>query len=730
MRNYPGNLTRTIAAIFLILFLQFTPDAQTLDHSVRRISPRPTSRDISGITKLEDGRIVASMKPTGLIYSSDDGVSWREDLTLKTSTTPANIVSLSDGNFAGTTISGEYFFTNDGGNSFTVRSLLSGSTPDFTFSKIGFANDNVSIAVYYAPTAKYLLKSFDGWQTQSNIAAPPEYLGGDFYIFSDSSIIMSAGNCIYRSIDLGDSWAPVHFSKQGNFLDARDGGVVFFSSSDSVFISTDRGMTWQYRSRSPVNLKSSQAIRLPNGDVYATNLRFDTLYKATDDITNWTMVKNLGTYLKGSPGGYLTISDTLAFLVGDFGYIYRYSGTDLTRIMVSEAYLPSSTAAFSDTLHGITSRGNHTTDGGISWTDGFTWPPIGAPDYGSYVALSSIGLGVVGFNTITMFPPNPSYVDYTFIKVTTDFGSSWATAQETYNYITYDVTSMGDSLIIYSLVQTAMGWSYSIGIISKFVSGYANRKVTAPGKVVDLAAINSRKMILAATSDSLVVSYDTARTWRLLLRAGNPIYEVTANEAGTILVRTSGPLFTSTNFGTTWVPVYTSAGQGSYALSPNGLLAFSNSNAVKYQHRNWNSWKTIDYDFVENIRNLQFVNESILMVQTARGAYYRVDISDTVTTDIENETPLNTIASFSLSQNFPNPFNPETVIRYALPEAGFTKGVVYDILGREVATLLNAEMPAGEHQLKFDAAGLPSGVYIFRLEAGGYSSTIKMIATK
>jgi hypothetical protein len=86
--------------------------------------------------------------------------------------------------------------------------------------------------------------------------------------------------------------------------------------------------------------------------------------------------------------------------------------------------------------------------------------------------------------------------------------------------------------------------------------------------------------------------------------------------------------------------------------------------------------------------------------------------------------------SFSLSQNYPNPFNPETVIRFSIPETGYVKGVVYDILGREVTTLLNGEMNPGNHQVKFDAKGIASGVYIFRIEAGKYSSAIKMIVNK
>jgi hypothetical protein len=106
----------------------------------------------------------------------------------------------------------------------------------------------------------------------------------------------------------------------------------------------------------------------------------------------------------------------------------------------------------------------------------------------------------------------------------------------------------------------------------------------------------------------------------------------------------------------------------------------------------------------------------------------RVTAEYTDITDIQADNLY--LTSFSLYQNYPNPFNPETVIRFALPEAGYVKGVVYDILGREVTTLLNGEMNSGNHEVKFDAEGLTSGIYVFRLQAGQNSSNIKMILTK
>ena len=90
--------------------------------------------------------------------------------------------------------------------------------------------------------------------------------------------------------------------------------------------------------------------------------------------------------------------------------------------------------------------------------------------------------------------------------------------------------------------------------------------------------------------------------------------------------------------------------------------------------------------------------------------------------------------SFKLYQNYPNPFNPATLIRFSVP-AGNTlhqnvRLVVYDILGREVAVLVNENKLPGEYNVRFDASGLSSGVYICRLQAGDYSESKKMILLK
>lgn len=86
--------------------------------------------------------------------------------------------------------------------------------------------------------------------------------------------------------------------------------------------------------------------------------------------------------------------------------------------------------------------------------------------------------------------------------------------------------------------------------------------------------------------------------------------------------------------------------------------------------------------------------------------------------------------TFSLSQNYPNPFNPLTSIHYAIGKRQFVTLKVYDILGNEIATLVNDEKSAGNYEVNFNASNIPSGVYFYRLQAGSFIQTNKMILLK
>jgi hypothetical protein len=94
------------------------------------------------------------------------------------------------------------------------------------------------------------------------------------------------------------------------------------------------------------------------------------------------------------------------------------------------------------------------------------------------------------------------------------------------------------------------------------------------------------------------------------------------------------------------------------------------------------------------------------------------------------ETPNISPIKFELHQNYPNPFNPSTTIQFDIPKAAFVTLKVYNVLGQEVATLVNEKREAGRYEVEFDGSKLTSGVYFYRLQAGSFVQTRKMILLK
>ncbi len=96
------------------------------------------------------------------------------------------------------------------------------------------------------------------------------------------------------------------------------------------------------------------------------------------------------------------------------------------------------------------------------------------------------------------------------------------------------------------------------------------------------------------------------------------------------------------------------------------------------------------------------------------------DYSDVVNVEVSSPS------QFALNQNYPNPFNPSTKISYSLPEQSFVSIKIYNVTGEEVASLVNGVQTEGQHQVVFNAKNLSSGIYIAKMTAGSFSSTIKM----
>ena len=94
--------------------------------------------------------------------------------------------------------------------------------------------------------------------------------------------------------------------------------------------------------------------------------------------------------------------------------------------------------------------------------------------------------------------------------------------------------------------------------------------------------------------------------------------------------------------------------------------------------------------------------------------------------EITNGLPV----AFELNQNYPNPFNPTTQIDFALPEASDVRLEIYNVIGQRVSILVNEQRTAGYHNVTFDASSLASGVYFYRIQAGSFVKTQKMMLVK
>jgi hypothetical protein len=98
-------------------------------------------------------------------------------------------------------------------------------------------------------------------------------------------------------------------------------------------------------------------------------------------------------------------------------------------------------------------------------------------------------------------------------------------------------------------------------------------------------------------------------------------------------------------------------------------------------------------------------------------------------TGVEHKPNTNS-ENYELYQNYPNPFNPTTTIRFTIPHRSNVTLKVYDMLGKEIATLVDEEKNPGSYEVKFDASNLPSGVYFYKIKAGEFTQTKKMILMK
>ena len=188
-------------------------------------------------------------------------------------------------------------------------------------------------------------------------------------------------------------------------------------------------------------------------------------------------------------------------------------------------------------------------------------------------------------------------------------------------------------------------------------------------------------------------------------------------------------IFKSFDLGYSWEHTDLFGDYGKFVFEETNMLALWGS--IQFSRNNGETWEDIRYNLINmnyyKFNTAEIINNFIFVGTTSIGLW-KFDLDQINSVD----TKINFWDAFNLFQNYPNPFNPVTKIKYSIPEdvRGEKQEVIlkiYDVLGREVATLVNEEQPAGEYEVEFDGSALTSGIYFYQLKAGEYSETRKMV---
>jgi ligand-binding sensor domain-containing protein len=225
---------------------------------------------------------------------------------------------------------------------------------------------------------------------------------------------------------------------------------------------------------------------------------------------------------------------------------------------------------------------------------------------------------------------------------------------------------------------------------------------------------------------------------------GNTVNDIKFDNAGNMWLATDGGVAKFN--GTTWQSWSTANANipASYinavAIAPDGNIwigCFQGSTfpytggIAKFDGLSWTSWTTANSPLPHNqVETINFDKLGNLWIGTASEGI-AVFHEGGIITGVNNNIITQSVPGvYNLRQNYPNPFNPVTKINFTIPVEGNVKLTVFDITGREVASLLNGYQSAGDHTISFDGSQLTSGIYFYRLESGSFTETKKMVLTK
>jgi hypothetical protein len=245
-------------------------------------------------------------------------------------------------------------------------------------------------------------------------------------------------------------------------------------------------------------------------------------------------------------------------------------------------------------------------------------------------------------------------------------------------------------------------------------------------------AIDSSNNIYAGTDEYIFRSSDDGNSWIELSNGLTQpvIRSLAVSPNGSIFAGTgANGIHRSTNGGNNWSQVGLSGMfVGSIAINSQGhIFAGTFSDGVFKSTDNGQTWNDFSSGLTtRRVDALVIDGAGFIYAGSYEGGVFK---SLEITTSVK-DLKSNHLLSFALYQNYPNPFNPITLISFTLPSASVVSLNIFDILGREVATVVSEKLSAGSYSRQWNAANMPSGIYFCRLQAGSLTQTKKLILMK
>ena len=382
-----------------------------------------------------------------------------------------------------------------------------------------------------------------------------------------------------------------------------------------------------------------------------------------------------------------------------------------------------------------------TTDAGATWTNLITWQ--NGLEVDTILSLEKAG----GYIFAGTNSPGSLYRS-------SDDGDSWSPigqgfpANTAINGMTYsnNVIYVAANTGVYS--STDSGNSWNADTVGLNMAPWYEYTIT-PGGIVGIDAVDSTLFSVESwawsSSGGVFKTRVDSISWApigLDSLPTNGLFAIT-NVDTNVFVATVRGIYLYSGPTATWLPrnsglpLNDSTWLGSCIFAPKDTLLFayiSYTSTYVYGREIYvtsdlgQTWKRVtDSSFAGDSVTAMVATNKYLFAGTQSGAW-RIPIADVITEVKPNPSQLP--AKFTLSQNYPNPFNPTTVINYQLPSMGHVILRVYDVLGREVRTLVDERQDAGTHSVIFNAANLPSGVYFYELVAQGVNIIRKMVLEK